>query len=232
MRPAVGIEPPGGRARRGLRAARRPGVPGLLAGELTVGRRAVGGLADPGAVRVPARAGDHHGRHDAEPVRGRREPGPGQRARRVLVQRGVGQQPNGRPVYPAGADPGRGRAAGGDRSCAVPPALDEVIERLLGRSSPPAPAGPAQLRPGRTGATWCWATGAGHRAAGGHGLLEDALGERGLAVRRNERYPGGWTVRRFAGHERVDAIQVELNQRRYLDLGARVRPGAAAAGGL
>jgi len=51
-----------------------------------------------------------------------------------------------------------------------------------------------------------------------------ALSARGLGVRRNERFTGGWTVRRFAGSERVDAIQVELSQRRYLDLDRRVFP--------
>jgi N-formylglutamate amidohydrolase len=60
--------------------------------------------------------------------------------------------------------------------------------------------------------------------------VEEALGERGLVVRRNDRYPGGWTVQRFAGHARVDAIQVELNQRRYLDLAARVRPAPPPRG--
>jgi N-formylglutamate deformylase len=55
-------------------------------------------------------------------------------------------------------------------------------------------------------------------------LLSDALAAQGLAVRLNERFIGGWTVRRFAGHEPVDAVQVELNQRRYLDLAARRYP--------
>jgi N-formylglutamate deformylase len=55
-------------------------------------------------------------------------------------------------------------------------------------------------------------------------LLSDAFGGHGLAVRLNDRFIGGWTVRRFAGHERVDAVQVELNQRCYLDLAARSFP--------
>jgi N-formylglutamate deformylase len=55
-------------------------------------------------------------------------------------------------------------------------------------------------------------------------LLADAFGRAGLRVRHNVRYPGGWTVRRFAGHPRVDAIQVELNQRCYLDLTRRSYP--------
>lgn len=55
-------------------------------------------------------------------------------------------------------------------------------------------------------------------------LVTDALAARGLSVRHNERFIGGWTVQRFAGHDRVDAIQVELNQRRYLDLTERTYP--------
>jgi N-formylglutamate deformylase len=55
-------------------------------------------------------------------------------------------------------------------------------------------------------------------------LVSAAFARQGLAVRLNERFIGGWTVQRFAGHERVDAVQVELNQRRYLDLEARAFP--------
>jgi len=54
--------------------------------------------------------------------------------------------------------------------------------------------------------------------------VADAFAGQGLTVLRNERFTGGWTVQRFAGHERVDAIQVELNQRRYLDLARRRYP--------
>ena len=49
-------------------------------------------------------------------------------------------------------------------------------------------------------------------------LVTDAYARTGLDVRVNQRYTGGWTVRRFAGDDRVDAIQVELNQRSYLNL--------------
>jgi hypothetical protein len=49
-------------------------------------------------------------------------------------------------------------------------------------------------------------------------LLEAAFAAYGFKVRRNERFAGGWTVRRFVGEPRVEAVQVELNQRRYLDL--------------
>lgn len=54
--------------------------------------------------------------------------------------------------------------------------------------------------------------------------LARALAGQGLNVRENERFTGGWTVRRFAGRECVDAVQVELSQRRYLDLDGRVFP--------
>ena len=61
-------------------------------------------------------------------------------------------------------------------------------------------------------------------------LLTGALTAAGLDVRMNQRFTGGWTVRRFAGHERVDAVQVELNQRRYLDLDRRTYPGTPPIG--
>jgi len=49
-------------------------------------------------------------------------------------------------------------------------------------------------------------------------LLSDAFAGNGFSVCRNERFSGGWTVRRFADHDQLDAVQVELNQRCYLDL--------------
>lgn len=61
-------------------------------------------------------------------------------------------------------------------------------------------------------------------------LVSGALADEGLDVRLNTRFSGGWTVRRFAGHDRVDAIQVELNQRRYLDLDRRSYPGPPPLG--
>jgi N-formylglutamate deformylase len=48
--------------------------------------------------------------------------------------------------------------------------------------------------------------------------LERAFTGQGFRVRRNERFTGGWTIRRFAGHDRVDAVQVELDRRCYLKL--------------
>lgn len=61
-------------------------------------------------------------------------------------------------------------------------------------------------------------------------LLTEAFTRRGFAVRLNERFTGGWTVRRFAGNDRVDAVQIELNQRRYLDLAARRYPAPPPVG--
>ena len=61
-------------------------------------------------------------------------------------------------------------------------------------------------------------------------LLAEAFTRNGFGVRLNERFTGGWTVRRFAGHDRVDAVQVELSQRRYLDLDRRRYPGPPPVG--
>jgi len=46
----------------------------------------------------------------------------------------------------------------------------------------------------------------------------------GLDVRLNQRYIGGWTVKRFAAHDRVDAVAIEVNQRCYLDFSQRRYP--------
>jgi N-formylglutamate deformylase len=63
------------------------------------------------------------------------------------------------------------------------------------------------------------------------GLVSGALAGQGFDVRLNQRLIGGWTVQRFAGDDRVDAIQVELAQRSYLNLRARQgRPGPPPAG--
>jgi N-formylglutamate deformylase len=61
-------------------------------------------------------------------------------------------------------------------------------------------------------------------------LVSGALAAAGFDVRMNQRFAGGWTVRRFAGHDRVDAVQVELNQRRYLDLDHRTYPAPPPLG--
>lgn len=61
-------------------------------------------------------------------------------------------------------------------------------------------------------------------------LLAGALADGGLSVLRNTRYPGGWTVRRFAAEPRVDAVQIELNQRCYLDLTRRRYPSPPPIG--
>lgn len=46
--------------------------------------------------------------------------------------------------------------------------------------------------------------------------VERALLRQGFTVARNLRFTGGHVVRRWADDERVDAIQLELDQRRYL----------------
>jgi N-formylglutamate amidohydrolase len=46
--------------------------------------------------------------------------------------------------------------------------------------------------------------------------VENALRVAGFTVARNLRFSGGYIVRRWADSERVDAVQIELNQRRYL----------------
>jgi N-formylglutamate deformylase len=59
------------------------------------------------------------------------------------------------------------------------------------------------------------------------GRIEDALQDQGYNVWRNLRFSGGWIVRRYSDNPRVDAIQVELNQRCYADpsaVDARVLP--------
>ncbi|HEY3953615.1 MAG TPA: N-formylglutamate amidohydrolase [Streptosporangiaceae bacterium] len=61
-------------------------------------------------------------------------------------------------------------------------------------------------------------------------LLTEAFTRHGFTVAANERFAGGWTVRRFAGHDRVDAVQIELNQRRYLNLAGRRYPAPPPAG--
>jgi N-formylglutamate deformylase len=61
-------------------------------------------------------------------------------------------------------------------------------------------------------------------------LLSDAFCGNGFSVRLNERFSGGWTVRRFAANDRVDAVQVELNQRCYLDLAGRCYPSPPPIG--
>jgi len=48
-------------------------------------------------------------------------------------------------------------------------------------------------------------------------VVEAAFTAAGFRVVRNRRYAGGWIVRRFADDPHVDAIQIELNQRTYID---------------
>lgn len=46
--------------------------------------------------------------------------------------------------------------------------------------------------------------------------VEQALRSTGFTVARNLRFTGGHIVRRWADEPRVDAVQLELDQRRYL----------------
>jgi N-formylglutamate deformylase len=55
-------------------------------------------------------------------------------------------------------------------------------------------------------------------------IQEALISGTGLDVRLNQRYIGGWTVKRFAAHDRVDAVAIEVNQRCYLDLRHRAHP--------
>ncbi len=61
-------------------------------------------------------------------------------------------------------------------------------------------------------------------------LVAGAVAASGFTVRLNERFSGGWTVRRFAGHGAVDAVQVELSQRCYLDFGGHRYPAPPPPG--
>lgn len=45
----------------------------------------------------------------------------------------------------------------------------------------------------------------------------DAFARAGFATAVNLRFPGGWTVRRLAPRTDIDAVQIEINQRVYLD---------------
>jgi N-formylglutamate deformylase len=47
--------------------------------------------------------------------------------------------------------------------------------------------------------------------------VEEAFAAQGFSVRRNLRFTGGWIVRRFSQAPQVDAVQIELNQRTYLE---------------
>jgi N-formylglutamate deformylase len=131
------------------------------------------------------------------------------------------QQPNGLPVYRRELT----RAEVGHRVVVAHApfhqALDQAIARLLGQfdrvllldlHSFGRDLGGDVILGDRNGATARPAAVA---------RLTAALAGGGLDVRLNERFTGGWTVQRFAADDRVDAIQVELNQRRYLNLAAR-----------
>ena len=146
-----------------------------------------------------------------------RDPG-GEQHGRFWTSVVTAEMPDGRPVYrrPLAAAEIRRRIA-----LAHEPfhrALDEVIERLLRRfprlllldlHSFGVDLDADVILGDRSGATARDATVA---------QLERAFTAQGFRVRRNERFTGGWTIRRFAGCDRVDAVQIELNRRCYLEL--------------
>lgn len=45
--------------------------------------------------------------------------------------------------------------------------------------------------------------------------VESALHKNGFTTQRNAPFSGGWVIRQFATNERIEAIQLELNQRTY-----------------
>ena len=109
-------------------------------------------------------------------------------------------------------------------------AIDSVIERLLHQYPRVLLLDLHSFGAGLDGDVILGDRGGVTASAAAVRLLAGALAAAGLDVRLNQRFTGGWTVRRFAGHERVDAVQVELNQRRYLDLDHRTYPGTPPLG--
>jgi N-formylglutamate amidohydrolase len=140
------------------------------------------------------------------------------------------RMPNGRPIY---ARPLTAGEIGHRIMLAHEPfhlALDDAVRRLLARFPRVILLDLHSFGAGLDGDV---ILGDRHGSTCGRaalGLVAGALEAAGLDVRRNQRFTGGWTVRRFAARERVDAIQVELNQRRYLDLEHRRYPQAPPLG--
>ena len=140
------------------------------------------------------------------------------------------QMPNGRAVYRQALSPAQ---IGRRIKVAHAPfhrAIDAAVGRLLGRFSRlllldlhsfGVSLAPDVILGDRNGRTARPAT---------VRLLADAFTGRGFSVALNERFSGGWTVRRFAGHDRVDAVQVELNQRRYLNFAGHKYPAPPPPG--
>ena len=64
-------------------------------------------------------------------------------------------------------------------------------------------------------------TGTGPRTARSEAVdaVEAACACAGFVVTHNQPWSGGWIINRWADDPRVDAVQVELNQRQYLDAG-------------
>ncbi len=109
-------------------------------------------------------------------------------------------------------------------------ALDEVVGRLLARFSRVLLLDLHSYGAGLDGDVILGDRHGVTASAAAIALVSGSLGAVGLDVRMNQRFAGGWTIRRFASHNRVDAIQVELNQRRYLDLERRRYPAPPPRG--
>jgi N-formylglutamate deformylase len=109
-------------------------------------------------------------------------------------------------------------------------ALDSVIDRLLARFDRLLVLDLHSFGVGLDGDVILGDRHGATASPGAVRLVADALAAAGLDVRMNQRFTGGWTVRRLAGLDRLDAIQVELNQRRYLDLDRRSYPGPPPLG--
>jgi N-formylglutamate deformylase len=140
------------------------------------------------------------------------------------------QMPSGRAVYQRELTPDEISHRVGLAHAPFHQALDRVITRLLGQfpqlllldlHSFGKPADGDVILGDRHGVT---------ARPEAMALLSGALASGGLKVLRNIRYPGGWTVRRFAAEPRVDAVQIELNQRCYLDLTRRRYPSPPPVG--
>jgi formiminoglutamase len=109
-------------------------------------------------------------------------------------------------------------------------ALDDVVARLLARFRRLLLLDLHSFGAGLDGDVILGDRHGATASAAAVGLVSAALRAAGLDVRMNQRFAGGWTVRRFGGHDQVDAIQVELNQRRYLDLENRRYPAPPPLG--
>lgn len=134
------------------------------------------------------------------------------------------RMPNGRAIYSRPLDPGEIGYRIGLAHAPFHLALDGVIGGLLARFSSVVLLDLHSFGTSLDGDVILGDRHGSTASAAALELVAGAFGAAGLDVRRNQRFAGGWTVSRFARHERVDAIQVELSQRRYLNLERRRYP--------